>query len=117
MLSLGCPPLATNRMGGEIYFHRNLVFIVSSMRFDREETKSGEEKRKRGTEGRKEGKTFLGRRFLAAALRGSTGTENIKPRSLFSLDFERREPARLPFPAYNKLCMAEHFNSLVSSCV
>lgn len=40
----------------------------------------------------------------------------IKPR-LFSLDFETSPSVRLPFAAHDKLCMAEHFNGLVSFCV
>lgn len=40
----------------------------------------------------------------------------IKPR-LFSLDFETSPGVRLPFAAHDKLCMAEHFNGLVSFCV
>lgn len=46
----------------------------------------------------------------------STTWNIIKPR-LFSLDFETSPGVRLPFAAHDKLCMAEHFNGLVSFCV
>lgn len=61
----------------EKIFHRgfvNLVFIAS---FDRER------RTKRGREGRREGKTFLGRRFLASAFRGSTVQKILSRVSLF----------------------------------
>lgn len=97
--------------GGKI-FHREIFILSSMLRSRRKNKESKEKKREKG------GKTFLGRRFLASAFRGSTVQKILSRVSLFfPPDFERREPARLPFAAYNKLCMAEHFNSLVSSCV
>lgn len=59
---------------------------------------------------------FLGEQAGPGLLVLSATRNIIKPR-LFSLDFETSPSARLPFAAHDKLCMAEHFNGLVSFCV
>lgn len=63
-------------------------------------------------------RSFLGARpSLGCSPVTLSATWNIiKPR-LFSLDFETSPGVRLPFAVHDKLCMAEHFNGLVSFCV
>ena len=110
----------TQPKGGKI-FHRGLVKFLVVLDASIEGTKSRKQE-----ERKEERRRFLEDVSWHQRFAVPRYIENIKPRFpffllllllLFPLTLRDESRLRLPFAAYNKLCMAEHFNSLVSSCV